>query len=73
MSSRRRPAPASVSRAGDRLRVMGVTISHPDKVWWPDEGITKLDVVRFYADVAPRLLPWTSLRRPQASRSVCDG
>jgi hypothetical protein len=23
-------------------RVDGVRISHPDKVWWPDDGITKL-------------------------------
>jgi bifunctional non-homologous end joining protein LigD len=47
---------------------MGVTISHPDKVWWPDEGITKLDVVRFYADVAPRLSPWTRERLLVAER-----
>jgi bifunctional non-homologous end joining protein LigD len=47
---------------------MGVTITHPDKVWWPDEGITKLDVVRFYADVAPRLLPWMKDRSLAAER-----
>jgi len=51
---------------------MGVTISHPDKVWWPDEGITKLDVVRFYADVAPRLLPWMR-ERPLAAERCPDG
>jgi hypothetical protein len=22
--------------------VAGLAVSHPDKVWWPDEGITKL-------------------------------
>ena len=30
------------------VRIAGVTISNPDKVWWPDEGITKADVARFY-------------------------
>jgi bifunctional non-homologous end joining protein LigD len=51
---------------------MGVTISHPDKVWWPGEGITKLDVVRFYADIAPRLLPWLK-ERPLAAERCPDG
>ena len=51
---------------------MGVTISHPDKVWWPGEGITKLDVIRFYADIAPRLLPWLK-ERPLAAERCPDG
>jgi bifunctional non-homologous end joining protein LigD len=51
---------------------MGVTISHPNKVWWPDEGITKLDVIRFYVDVAPRLLPWTR-ERPLTAERCPDG
>ncbi|HEV8675710.1 MAG TPA: non-homologous end-joining DNA ligase [Methylomirabilota bacterium] len=50
----------------------GVTITHPDKVWWPDEGITKLDVARFYADLASRLLPWMS-DRPLAAERCPDG
>jgi DNA primase len=28
-------------------------ISNPDKVFWPDEGYTKLDIARFYATVFP--------------------
>jgi bifunctional non-homologous end joining protein LigD len=52
--------------------VVGVTISHPDKVWWPNEGTTKLDVVRFYADVAPRLLPWMKAR-PLVAERCPDG
>ena len=51
---------------------MGVTITHPDKVWWPAEGITKLDVIRFYADVAPRLVPWMK-GRPLAAERCPDG
>lgn len=33
-------------------------ISHPDKVFWPDEGYTKLDVAKFYETVFPRLKPY---------------
>jgi len=51
-----------------RTRTIGVPkptdlqVSHPDKLWWPEEGITKLETVRYYADVAPRMLPWLNDR-----------
>lgn len=72
MCARRRFSSVAAARAGDRIRVVGVTITHPDKVWWPDEGITKLDVVRFYAGVAPWLLPWMK-DRPLAAERCPDG
>lgn len=56
-------APATVS---------GVAISNPDKVWWPDESITKLDIVRYYDAVWPLLRPW--LRdRPLTAERCPDG
>ena len=33
-------------------------ISHPDKIFWPDEGYTKLDLARFYESVFPKLRPY---------------
>jgi bifunctional non-homologous end joining protein LigD len=33
-------------------------ITHPDKVFWPEEGYTKLDIARFYERVFPRLKPY---------------
>ncbi len=36
--------------------VAGVEISKPDKVLFPDDEITKLDLARYYADVAPVML-----------------
>jgi bifunctional non-homologous end joining protein LigD len=33
-------------------------ITHPDRVLYPAAGLTKLDVVEYYLDVAPFLLPY---------------
>jgi len=32
-----------------------LSISNPEKVFWPEEGYTKLDLMRFYMEVFPRL------------------
>jgi bifunctional non-homologous end joining protein LigD len=39
-----------------------VRISHPDKVLFPDDGITKADLVDYYRQVAPLMLPLVSGR-----------
>jgi bifunctional non-homologous end joining protein LigD len=39
-----------------------VRISHPDKVLFPDDGITKADLVDYYQQVAPLMLPLVSGR-----------
>ncbi len=39
-------------------RAPPIQVSHPDKVFWPTEGYTKLDVIRFYDAVFPRLAPY---------------
>ncbi|HTU01524.1 MAG TPA: hypothetical protein VMG58_06895, partial [Candidatus Sulfotelmatobacter sp.] len=36
----------------------GLRVSHPDKIFWPEEGYTKLDLVRFYDDIFPWLAPF---------------
>jgi len=52
-------------------------ISHPDKVFWPDEGYTKLDMARFYEFVFKRLKPYvadrllTMERCPEGMRGQC--
>jgi bifunctional non-homologous end joining protein LigD len=46
--------------AGDHtLQVQGkqVRLTNLDKLFWPDRGITKGDLIQYYADVAPLLLP----------------
>lgn len=52
-------------------------ISNPDKVFWPEEGYTKLDVARYYQDIFPRLRPYlagrllTMERCPDGMRGDC--
>jgi bifunctional non-homologous end joining protein LigD len=52
-------------------------ISHPEKVFWPEEGYTKLDLARFYEAVFPKFKPYVndrmfSLERcPDGMRGEC--
>jgi bifunctional non-homologous end joining protein LigD len=54
-----------------------VRVTNPDKVFWPDEGYTKLDLVRFYDFIYPKLHPYmkdrlVSLKRcPNGLRGKC--
>lgn len=55
----------------------GLAITNPARVYWPEEGYTKADLLRYYVDAFPRLEPWLrdrllSLERcPQGLRSPC--
>jgi len=44
------------------LIIEGIKISNPDKVIFADSEITKGDVIRYYARVAERMLPYVSHR-----------
>ena len=59
MTAKRAAARASGRGAATDLPVK---VSNPDKVFWPDEGYTKLDLVLFYDFVFPRLQPWVKDR-----------
>jgi bifunctional non-homologous end joining protein LigD len=39
-----------------------ITVSNPDKVFWPEEGYTKLDLVEYYAAIFPKLAPYVKDR-----------
>jgi DNA primase len=39
-----------------------ITVSHPDKVFWPDEGYTKMDLVEYYQGIFPKLQPYVKDR-----------
>jgi bifunctional non-homologous end joining protein LigD len=46
--------------AGTALDVGGnkVTVTHLDKVYWPKDGYTKGEMIAYYRDVAPLMLPY---------------
>jgi len=66
-SSRDRAAPGSLP----------VVVSHPGKVFWPEEGYTKLELVEYYNAIFPKLSPYVkerllSLERcPDGMRGEC--
>ena len=54
------PAPVRIPDSGSaKLKVQGreVALTNLDKPFWPELGITKGNLIQYYADVAPVLLP----------------
>lgn len=49
-----------------------VTITNPDKIFWPDEGYTKKDLIDYYNVVSPWLLPYLK-DRPVVMTRFPDG
>jgi len=60
------------ARVTDPETIGGVVISNASKVWWPDDGITKGDIARYYLEVAPLLIPWMK-DRPLTAERCPDG
>ena len=54
-----------------------IVVSHPDKVFWPEEGYTKLNLIEYYNAIFPKLLPYvkdrilTLERCPDGMRGEC--
>ncbi|MGC4118793.1 MAG: DNA ligase D [Myxococcales bacterium] len=67
------PGDSLVPAAGREAVVQRrVTLTNPDKLFWPKDGLTKGDLFRYYENVAPVLLPY--LRdRPVALVRYPDG
>src|SRR5262249_30913819 len=70
--------PNSFARTSkDDARVTHVPISHPDRLLWPQVGITKLELVRYYEAIAPRFLahagnrPISVVRCPNGPGGQC--
>ncbi len=63
-----------VTRTPPRLPIV---VSNPQKVFWPEEGYTKLDLVQFYAGIFAKLRPYVrdrllSLKRcPNGMLGTC--
>ncbi len=61
-------APAEEIKVGNRT----IAVSRRDKMLFPDDGITKGDLVEFYAAVAPKMVPYTR-DRPLTLERYPDG
>ncbi|MEO5954980.1 MAG: DNA ligase D [Nitrospiraceae bacterium] len=83
MLTRRRARPAgspskkSKESADGPTTVAGVTLSHPERVLFPDQGVTKLALARYYECVSTWLLPHlqdrplTLVRCPEGYNKDC--
>ncbi|MDQ6618417.1 MAG: non-homologous end-joining DNA ligase [Pseudomonadota bacterium] len=61
----------------DPTLVEGVRITHPERVLYPESGITKLEVAQYYARMAPHIVPFirhrpiSLVRCPQGTAGSC--
>ncbi|HEY1266200.1 MAG TPA: DNA ligase D [Candidatus Binatia bacterium] len=56
------PAPAKVGQNSRNPTIGGVTLSNPERVLYLELGITKLDVARYYEEIAGWILPHVKSR-----------
>jgi len=70
-------AQAAKRAPADRIEIAGIELTHPERVLYPEQGITKLDLARYYENIAARMLPHvaerplTLLRCPEGYGAAC--
>jgi bifunctional non-homologous end joining protein LigD len=76
-ASARSPAPRSSSGQKSKRSVPAARLTHPDRVYWPDIGLTKQALAEYYAEIwdwiAPHLVgrPLTLVRCPDGITGPC--
>lgn len=64
-------------RRGDEVEIAGIRLSHPTRVLYPEQGLTKLDLAHYYQSVADSVLlhiagrPVMLLRCPEGHEKEC--
>jgi bifunctional non-homologous end joining protein LigD len=59
------------------MKIAGITLTHPDRLLYPEQGITKRELALFYEEIADRILPHlagrplTLVRCPQGHQKEC--
>ena len=56
---------AKSTAKASKPQARSVKLTHPDRVYWPDEGVTKEGLADYYAEVWPRIAPFV-VGRPLA-------
>ena len=72
-------AKVATSRKGANveIEIAGIKLTHPDRILYPEQGITKLDLARYYETVADSMLrhvagrPLTLVRCPEGYTKQC--
>ena len=52
-----KPVARQAAKACDPGMIMGVSISHPDKLLWPADKVSKLDLAKYFEEVGHWMLP----------------
>ncbi|MCF8060898.1 MAG: DNA ligase D [Deltaproteobacteria bacterium] len=71
------PAPAGARGNPGKHRIAGVPLTNPHRILYPEQGLTKLDLARFYERIADLILPHlvdrplTLVRCPEGHSSEC--
>jgi len=73
--SHQRKSPAASSQ--NKAEIAGIKLTHPDRILYPDQGITKLELAQYYEQVADWMLPHvegrplTLVRCPSGQKKQC--
>jgi bifunctional non-homologous end joining protein LigD len=59
--NKKRGASAKAAKGGD-IEFGGIRLTHPDRILWEGQGLTKLGLAEYYAEVAERILPFITGR-----------
>ncbi|MCD6007828.1 DNA ligase D [Halomonas sp. IOP_31] len=71
-SRSKRASGSSASRSGQTTQVLGVRLTHADRVLYPEQGLTKLDLARYYEAIQDWVMPHLA-RRPLALMRCPEG
>ncbi len=69
--------PATSSSRSVTLAVKGLKLTHPDKILYEEEQLTKLDVAQYYAEIGKWMIPYiqdrplTLVRCPEGAQKSC--
>jgi bifunctional non-homologous end joining protein LigD len=62
---------------GNSVKVAGITLTHPDRILYPEQGITKRELAEFYEQIADWIIPHLAerplalVRCPQGHQKEC--
>jgi bifunctional non-homologous end joining protein LigD len=69
-----RTSPRKPVTKGKKVNLNGqvVTLTNQDKLYWPEDGITKGDIINYYNDISKYIMPYLK-GRPQSLRRNPNG